>query len=41
MILGEPVATAGPIASVAVKVWPTGKATVSGDVRHYWVAGRS
>lgn len=41
MILGEPVATAGTIASVAVKVWPTGKAKVSDDVRHYWVAGRS
>lgn len=34
MILGEPVATAGPTASVAVKVWPTGKTKVSDDVGH-------
>lgn len=31
----------GSTASVAVKVWPTGKAKVSDDVRRYWVAGRS
>lgn len=41
--LGKPIASAGPIRSVALKVWPTGRAKRSSDVRHYWEAdkGRS
>lgn len=36
--LGKHVASAGPLHSLRLKVWPTGKAKSSEDVRRYWVA---
>jgi hypothetical protein len=34
--MGEPMADAGPISQVALKVWETGGAKRPCDVRHYW-----